>query len=330
MKDIVIISAYCDTKEKENVLRNLVSDFESHKPFFDIMIISHLPIPYDISQKVEFAIYDAKNELLFDPEYRSTPWFNPGDERAILSCYTGFFNTHLAIWRMVIIANSVAKNCGYVKVHHIEYDVSIKDFRELYDNSLLMNEYDSVTYTKSEDTVDPILFGTYQSYRLDTIHSDLIVLDEKKLKDNIKNSEHKSPEKMLYDLLNHKNKMKVKNKNVLDEGGNEFGMSHNKVSNQNTAWCLPFYDTLTEKLGFVIWNMEQLQSDIDVQIIYNNEKVFNFGTVKPGHWTLIDIDDFKNAQKLITILNGKVRNIFDFKENGEQFKKVSYRQDFKR
>lgn len=330
MKDIVIISAYCDTKEKENVLRNLVSDFESHKSFFDIMIISHLPIPYDISQKVEFAIYDAKNELLFDPEYRSTPWFNPGDERAILSCYTGFFNTHLAIWRMVIIANSLAKNCGYVKAHHIEYDVSIKDFRELYDNSLLMNEYDSVTYTKTEDTVDPILFGTYQSYRLDTIHSDLIVLDEKKIKDNIKNSEHKSPEKMLYDLLNHKNKMKVKNKNVLDENGNEFGMSHNKVSNQNTAWCLPFYDTLTEKLGFVIWNMEQLQSDIDVQIIYNNEKVFNFSTVKPGHWTLIDIDDFRNARKLITILNGKVRNIFDFENNGEQFKKVSYRQDFKR
>lgn len=330
MKDIVIISAYCDTKEKENVLRNLVNDFQSHKTFFDIMVVSHLPIPYDISQKVEFAIYDSKNELLFDPEYRSTPWFNPGDERAILSCYTGFFNTHLTIWRMLILANSIAKNCGYIKAHHIEYDVSIKDFGELYNNSLLMNEYDSVTYTKLEDTVDPILFGTYQSYRLDTIHSDLIVLDEKKLKDNIKNSEHKSPEKMLYELLNHKNKMKVKNKNLLDDGGNEFGMSHNKVSNQNTAWCLPFYDTLTEKLGFVIWNMEQIQSDIDVQIIYNDEKVFNFGNIKHGHWTLIDIDDFKNAQKLVTILNGKVRNIFDFKENGEQFKKVSYRQNFKR
>lgn len=330
MKDIIIISAYCNNKEKENVLRNLVNQFENHKSFFDLMIVSHLPIPFDIAEKVQFAIYDSKNELLYEPEFRSTPWFNPGDDRAILSCYTGFFNTHLAIWRMIILGNSISKNCGYIKAHHIEYDVSIKDFKELYNNSLLLNDYDAVTYTKLEDTVDPILFGTYQSYRLDTIHSDLLILDEKKIKEKIKNSTHKSPEKMLFDLLNHRGKVKVKNKKILDDGGNEFGLSHNKVSNQNTAWCVPFYDTLTEKLGFIIWNMEQIKKEIDVQVIYNDNNVINFGTVKPGHWSMIDIDDFKNAKKLVTILNGKIRNIFNFEENGEQFKKVSYRQNFQK
>lgn len=330
MNDIIIITAFCDTKEKEDVLRKLIYDFDNHRGFFDVMIISHLPIPFDIAQKVNFAIYDSKNELLYDTEYRSTPWFNPGDERAILSCYTGNFNTHLAIWRMIILGNSIAKNCGYTRAHHVEYDVSIKDFKELYENSLSLNEYDSITYTKFADTVDPILFGTYQSYRLDKLHNDLLVLDEKKIKNSIKNSEHKSPEKMLFELLNHTNKMKIKNKSLLDDGGNQFGLSHNKISNGNTAWCVPFYDRLTKKLGFVIWNMEEINKDIEVQVVYNDEKVFNFGIIPPKHWKLIDIDDFDNANKLVVILNNKIRNIFDFNSDGENFKNVSYRQEYKR
>ena len=330
MKDIVIITAFCDTKEKEDVLRNLIFDFESHRSFFDLMIVSHLPIPYDIVQKVDFAFYDSKNELLYDTKYRSTPWFNPGDERAILSCYTGNFNTHLAIWRMIILGNSIAKNCGYTKVHHIEYDVRIKEFKELYENSLLLNDYHSVSYTKYASTVDPILFGTYQAYRLDTLHSEVLFLNENVIKRNIENSEHKSPEKMLFDLLNHTNNIKIKDKNLLDEGGNEFGMSHNKISSGNTAWCLPFFDELTKKLGFVIWNMEENNKDIEVQVVYNDEKVFNFGVIPPKHWRLVDLDDYDNSKKLIVILNNKIRNIFDFELNREEFKKVSYRQEFRR
>ena len=33
MKDIVIITAFCDTKEKEDTLRTLVCDFEKHNSF---------------------------------------------------------------------------------------------------------------------------------------------------------------------------------------------------------------------------------------------------------------------------------------------------------
>lgn len=330
MKDIIIITAFCDTKEKENVLRELVRDFDNHRNFFDLMIVSHLPVPFDIAQKVDFAIYDSKNELLYDTEFRSTPWFNPGDERAILSCYTGYFNTHLAIWRMIILGNSIAKNCGYIRAHHIEYDVSIKEFKELYENSPLLDDYDAVTYTKYVYTVDPVLFGTYQSYRLDKLHKDLLFLDEKKIKDLIKNSKHKSPEKMLFDLLNHTNKVNVKNKKLLDIGGNQFGLSHNKISNGNTAWCLPFFDKLTKKLGFVVWNMEETNKDIEVQVIYNNDKVFDFGIIAPNHWKLLDLDDFENAKKLVVILNNKIRNIFDFSIEGENFKNVSYRQEYNR
>ena len=182
MKDLIMISSYCNTKEKEEVLRNLVSQVNGQKDKFDLMIVSHSVVPDDISNKCDLVLYDKKNELLYDWDLRCKPWFNPGNTRQIMSIFTGFFNTHLAIWRMLILGNSVAKNIGYKKVHHIEYDSSINDFSEILDNSKLLNDYDCVTYTKTKNTVDPILFGTYQAYRLDTLHKDLLELDEVKIK----------------------------------------------------------------------------------------------------------------------------------------------------
>lgn len=325
MKDLIMITSYCNTVEKENVLRNLVNQISGQKDFFDLMIVSHTVIPTDISQKSDFSIYDKKNEVLTDWDMRSTPWFAPNDDRPILSCFTGFFNIHLAIWRMIILGNTIAKNCGYQKVHHIEYDCDIKDFSELRNNSQILDEYDAVTYNKVESTVDPILFGTYQAFRVDRLSDELLILDEEKIKNQIRFSPHKSAEEMLYNLLNHNNKVFVKEKKLLDSNGNKFGMSHDEVSNGNTAWCLPFYDRVSEKLSFIIWNSESPEKDITVKLIYNDSQVIDFGVIKPKHWVLRDIDDYSNSKSLLVLLNNQIRNIFDFESNHEQFKNVSYR-----
>ena len=182
MKDLIMISSFCDILEKEEMLRNLVNQINTQKDKFDLMIVSHTVVPDDISGKCDYVLYDKKNELLYDWDLRCKPWFNPNNQRQIISIFTGFFNSHLAIWRMIILGNSLAKNIGYNKVHHIEYDTSIGDFSELIDNSNLLENHDCVTYTKTKDTVDSLLFGTYQAYRLDTLHDDLLILNEEKIK----------------------------------------------------------------------------------------------------------------------------------------------------
>jgi hypothetical protein len=75
-------------------------------------------------------------------------------------------------------------------------------------------------------------------------------------------------------------------------------------------------------------NMEKDNNNFEVQIIYNDEKVLNFGNVQSGYWRLRDIDDFENSKKMIVLLNKKVINFYDFEKNGELFKQVSYRKDF--
>ena len=328
MKDLIIISNYSESYEKQEVLRNLVNQISKQKSHFDLMIVSHTIVPEDISNKCEYVLYDKKNELLYDWDLRCKPWFNPNNERQILSIFTGFYNSHIAIWRMLILGNGLAKNLGYEKVHHIEYDASINDFSELYENSKLLDTHNSVYYVKSQSTVDDILFGSYQAYRLDYLNDDLLILNEEKIKQKIRDVEDKSPEMMLQEILTSSGKTLVKTKNKLDDNGNNFGLTHSKLSTEHTAWCLPYYDKLTNKLGFVIWNMEEQNGTINVKLIYNDNQIIDFGNILPQHWTIRDIDDFNNAEKMIVILNNKIRNTFDFKKNGESFKQVSFREEF--
>ena len=328
MKDLILISNYSETYEKQEVLRVLVNQINNYKEHFDLMIVSHTIVPEDISNKCEYVLFDKKNELIFDWDMRCRPWFNPGNTRQIMSIFTGNFNTHLAIWRMIILGNSVAKNLGYNKVHHIEYDTSINDFSELIENSKLLDNNNSVYYVKSQSTVDDILFGSYQAYRLDTLHNDLLVLDEDKIKQKIRSVEDKSPEMMLLELLRSSEKTVVKSKNKLDNNGNNFGLTHSQLSTDHTAWCLPYYDKLTNKLGFVIWNMEEQNGTINVKLIYNEDRLIDIGDVLSNHWRLMDIDDYDSARKLTVILNDKIRNTFDFTENKDLFKEVSFREEF--
>jgi hypothetical protein len=326
MKDLIMVLSFCDTKEKEDTLRNLVLQIGNHKDSFDLMVVSHTVVPVDISDKCDFVFYDKKNELLYDWDLRCTPWFDPDNQRPIMSIFTGFSNTHLTIWRMLILGNSIAKNSGYNKVHHIEYDSSILNFSELYDNSKLLNTHDCITYTKSKDTVDDILFGTYQAYRLDTLSEQLLVLNEEGLKTKIRNSSSKSPEEMLYKVLHLGKSGIVKKKDLLDKDGNQFGLTSNRLSNNHTAWCLPYYDRLTNKLSFILWNSEEDREPIDVQLIYNDNRIINFNGIKHLRWAVEDIDDFDNAKKLTVILNGKIRNEYDFTSDGGKFKRVSFRE----
>jgi hypothetical protein len=325
LKDLILITAHCNTPDKEEILRGLTNDCQQVRDQYDIMIVSHTTIPVDIAEKTDYSFYDRKNELLYDWDMRSKPWFSPDNVREILSIFTGAFNTHLAVWRLFILGNSLAKNLGYQKVHHIEYDARIHNFTEFHLNTALLEDHDAILYRfRRNETVDPILFGSYQAYRIDSLHHMLYDLDETEIKRMIRESSVKSPEDMLDNFLS--NGKKVINKSTDDLFyANHFMYSHELNIVTDAAWCLPYYDELTNRLCFIIWNMEQFEKDIDVVIVYNNEKTVKH-IVSPGHWYITDLDDYENSKELIVILNGKVRNHFRFDEYREKFKEVSFRR----
>ena len=216
---------------------------------------------------------------------------------------------------------------GYKKVHHLEYDTKIENFSEFLENSFLLDSHDSIfyRYRKNEDT-DPVLLGSYQAYRLDNLDPILINFDGDKIKNLIRSSHTKSPEGMLEKFLSNGKNYIQKDTGPLFEG-NEFILSESLKGGKEIAWCLPYYDKLTKNLGFAIWNMENEVEEIEVVLIYNNTEVRK-NIIKPQHWTIFDLGIYEKSDELIVILNGKIRNHFNFLQYREEFKEASYREEF--
>ena len=110
MKDLLLITAYCPDETRENILRNLINSLTKFKNKYDLMIVSHTPIPLDIQKKVNYFLYDSKNEILTDWDLLNQPWFAPTGDGVIQSAFLSKKNTLLAMWRMMILGFSLAKN----------------------------------------------------------------------------------------------------------------------------------------------------------------------------------------------------------------------------
>lgn len=323
-KDIILITAYCPDSNKVDKLRTLINQLQVVKNKFDVMVVSHTTIPLDIQDKVNLCLYDKKNELLTDWDLINQPWFSPGNGRRIQSGLLTGRNTHLAIWRMFISSFSLCKNLGYNKIHHIEYDCEIEDFSEIVDNSKLLNEYDFIYYKDTKENVDDILFGSFQSYNLNSLPNELINLNEEEIKNKIRSASSKSPERMLEDILKSNGKVKVKNRSDLERNGNKFGTSED--DDTFNPWGVPYIDLETERLQFIVWNTKK-QNGVEYTIIVNDNNVIKIPNTLHDHWKIVDIENIQNVNKLIVLEDNKIRhNIkFDSDMDRELFKKISFR-----
>jgi hypothetical protein len=68
MKKLIIISAYPENQQKEDILSKCIDNLKSLE--FDILIVSHYPIPPHIQSKVNYCLIDNENILL---PYELTP-----------------------------------------------------------------------------------------------------------------------------------------------------------------------------------------------------------------------------------------------------------------
>jgi len=322
-EDIILITAYCPDNQKIDKLRKLVNQLQKFKNKYDIMVVSHTTIPLDIQENLDLCLYDKKNELLTDWDLINQPWFSPGNGRKIQSGLLTGRNTHLAIWRMFILSFSMCKNIGYKKIHQIEYDCEIKNDLNFNDNSNLLEEYDFIYYKDKQKDVDEILFGSFQSYKVEKIPNELLILNEDELKNKIRTSYSKSPEGMLEDILIRNGKVKVKDRNNLEFNGNKFATSVD--DNGFNPWGVPFVDLLNDELKFVCWNQKKKEGVNNI-IIINNDKVFNTGNVNYGTWLILNLGSLKDVNKITVIEDDILRNTFivDTSEKKKLFKKQSF------
>ena len=324
MKDLILITAYCPDDYREGVLRNLVNSLENEP--FDLMVISHTPIPLDIQKKVNVVLYDKKNEILTDWDMLNQPWFNPMNDRRIQSSFLSKKNTHLAIWRMMILGFSTAKNLGYNKLHHIEYDCEINTIDELIDNSQQLSNYDSVIYVENQPPVESMMFGSFQSYNLNTLPDQLLILNEAWIKQLIREASAKSPESMLQKILEESCNPFFKDRSDLETESTKFGLVDGQTGNNFIPWAVPFYDRLTHKVEFLVWNTKN-ENGVKHQIIINNERMVDVPFTEFNSWRIVYLDNLDSIESLLTLENNMVRDVISLKtqEEKEIFKNSSFR-----
>lgn len=304
-----MITAYCPDYYRENILRNLVTSLQSFRDTYDLMVVSHTVIPDDIQKNINYCFYDYKNEILTDWDLLNQPWFKPIEGKFIHSSLLTKKNTHLAVWRMMILGMSIAKNLGYKKLHHIEYDCVISEQTEFDENGKLLDTYDYVVYIDNQPNVSPVLFGSFQSFSLTTVDEFLINLDEEGIKNMIRGSLRKSPELFLLNIMERK-KVYKKNRDILESKGNKFGMIDGQLDFEFIPWAVPYYDMSDNKIHFVVWNTKNFYS-VEHMVIVNNSRIVNIGKTELNHWKLIELGNFDDIDSIVVLENKKVRDTFE-------------------
>jgi hypothetical protein len=74
MRKIVLISTFCDTEEKQNILSENIDILKNQG--IDVMCLSpnFIQLPHNIVEKSDFVFYTKENPLLEYPERAFTWW----------------------------------------------------------------------------------------------------------------------------------------------------------------------------------------------------------------------------------------------------------------
>ena len=70
--NLIAILCHCNTPEKEQLLRETIHTIKAEG--HDILVVSHIPVTYEIQDLVEYSIYDKSNPLISYPDRGMVYW----------------------------------------------------------------------------------------------------------------------------------------------------------------------------------------------------------------------------------------------------------------
>jgi hypothetical protein len=327
MKDLICITAHCPTPEKRQILLDLVLGLQPIRNDFDIMVVSHTPITFDVQERVDWAIYDKDNELLKEWKYQNSPWFHPKD-KLIQSIFFGAGNTYLPVHKQLITGYSMAKTFGYKKIHCVEYDGLFKDFTEFYDNSKALDEYDAILYKKPNGYGEINIewgLGCFHAAKISSLDERAFNYTSDSMKEELANLEVKTTEKRTEDIYTaNNNKVLFKDHNLLTANGNSIRMVNFHALDLDMQWAVPIFNQETGIVDFIAWN-ESSDEPCSVTVIVNNDRIHTFNNLPRYGWRLEQLGSPEKVQDIVVLVNNKLKHHIQLNEdNIEEFKKYNF------
>jgi hypothetical protein len=164
MKELVVILSHADTTDKVDVLKECLVEIK--KQNYPVLISSHIEIPNEVKNEIDYFVYDKENPLIYHWEYPNLShvyiWQTyPGYSQT----YAVEYNHSYAVLRLIKNALGVALVNGYEKVHFVNYDYVLYDSYILQNHSNKLNDYDlfSYYYDKFEQNREHINTGLFSA-----------------------------------------------------------------------------------------------------------------------------------------------------------------------
>lgn len=146
-KEIVIITAHCDDQEKIDTLIECIDELKSQG--YPIIISSHIQVPDNIYNMVDYVIYDKENPLIYSYEFSeygsATTWFWAYYDN-FYQKYTFDFNHAYAVLKLIKNGVALAQVNGYQISHVVCYDYILSDKNLLSEHTKHLEEYDVFSY----------------------------------------------------------------------------------------------------------------------------------------------------------------------------------------
>ena len=312
MKDLITIFAYCPDKKRLEILEEFLQQIQLVRQKYDILLVSHSPIPQILQEKTDYYYYDSNNQLLEDYKYRNKFWFR-SESFTINSVLVYPPSTHLAIYRLLYYTFNFANFMGYKKIHCLEYDINLNNL-DLIDNvNQDLEKVDSVMFRAEDGWV----YGTYFAFNLNNFDEERFKFNPEKILDALQNSDSKMTETITPVLLTHNNRS-IKYRTLEDLDPRSVYQKNDEHQNTELNWCVPVYDSNSNKLYFFIYNEKGLEYTVNV--IYSDKNLC-FVNSQKGIWTLQELGDINEIEDVLILVNKKIKHHVKFTfENMDSFK----------
>jgi hypothetical protein len=313
MKDLIFITAYCETQKQEELLERCINSVM--KCGFHIALLSHSHIPFHIQKKCNYYFYDYNNDVSGD--YNLLGYFTFNFDNSQIQ--SRFFNKKFygfAIYRMFSIASQIATNFGYENIHHIEYDCELLDKNLIFENKESLKEYDSIISTDTGDE-NGWLYGSFKSFKVKSLPDKFKNYDRDFINSEMRKLDQTHLEFLTKKIFIESGKVLFKNEPPKDRF-----LKGNINEHRGLHYTL-YYNPEDGTLN-IFYNALDLEKSEEITVIINKEKIVKI-TTKPGFWTTRILDLFNEITHVRVDNNNKVIYEVSFdNEFREIFKNKSY------
>ena len=312
MKELILITSHAPSNKKQELLRDLVNNTKGGG--YDIMISTHVFVPKDIVDSVDFIFYEKDNKLLTDLKHKKVMNFGSKDGTLkVCTTETFKYNHAFAMIKLLVNGLSFAKQLGYEKVHFFEYDTKINSFDEIQKNSELLEEYNVIYY------VPPGLPWPSApiSLNLNKVSESWFNISNDSLMKFFDKHNSKLSEEYEQIMINNSGKSLNKEHKILFENGINVGL-HCEV--EKNSWMVPVYHQPSDKLMFFGWSKDTTEV-IEVILIINKNRIKKHN-INPYSWVIREIDTFDSIDTISIIINGEMFNNIDFSKIDKEYYKL--------